>query len=183
MSYFNVGLIPYNMTCKYKDEDILPAHDLVIRPLLNVASECFVYGIKKDSEFFQRHSDILIKDKNKYKVALTKEVIKGNETFWNTGCWIRGSVVIVLKKNSINLEEILHHCYRPSQRSSPYTGNSISAVKYCEKLASEDKIAICLPASNGVDWIQIHGSEELIDSLYDKAEILCNELDLWDKQE
>lgn len=183
MSFFNVGLLPYGMIFKIKDEDVLPVHDFVIRPLLDVASECFVYGIKMDSEFFNKHSGMLIKEKSKYKLDLNKELIKGHEGFWNSGCWSRGSIVIVLEIDSTDFEKILRYCYRPSQMSSPYTGNSVSAVKYCEKLATQNKIAICLSASNGIEWMQIHASEEIIESLYEKAEVLCKELDLWDKQE
>ena len=142
----------------------------------------FVDGIMTDSEFFNKYSDVLIREKSKYKLDLNKELIKGHEGFWNACCWARGSIVIVLEADPNIFEEILTHCYRPSQMDSPYTGNSVSAVKYCEKLAIQGKIAISLSASNGIDWMQINASEKIIDALYEKAEILCQELDLWDKQ-
>lgn len=78
LDHFFVNLIP-NGYYDYEENEVLPAHELILRPLLLCAKECYVYGLKKDTELFQQCTDILSFTRNKYKLDLKKEVIEGYE--------------------------------------------------------------------------------------------------------
>lgn len=78
LDQFFINLIP-NEYYDYEENEALPVHELILRPLLLCAKECYVYGLKKDTELFQQCTDILSFTRNKYKLDLKKEVIKGYE--------------------------------------------------------------------------------------------------------
>src|ERR1700724_1147297 len=108
-----VSLTPSDIRHHYPMNEVLPAHDFVIRPLLNDSKEALVYGIKKESDLFRNNSEILINDRGKFKFDKSKECMKGHEYLWNVTRWARGSIVLILETNRINFSVIFKYCYRP----------------------------------------------------------------------
>ncbi|HEY9171861.1 MAG TPA: hypothetical protein VI136_06220 [Verrucomicrobiae bacterium] len=81
--HFFVCLTPESIRHHYVESAPLPAHELVLRPLLNATSDCWVYGLKPDSPILQRSSRILRLEKGKHRVLLSEEPILGHELLWN----------------------------------------------------------------------------------------------------
>jgi len=172
----------------YEEKSVLRAHELVIRPLLDKSDEVFVYNGQKD-EFFlygkMNYSiklaeiNILIKDKGKYKFDKTKECILGNEYLWNATTWKRGSIVFILENEKIDFSKLFKNTYRPRISTTPNSGNNSSATKKCREEAEKGKIAICLPASNGLEWMSIYAKGKLFQDIVEQAEINCNEQDYY----
>jgi hypothetical protein len=175
----NISLTPSNIRHHYEATETLPAHDLVIKTLLDNCKEAYVYGIKKESELFKNNANILISDKGKFKFDTTKECLKGHEYLWNVTGWKRGSIVIILERDKINFSEIFRNCYRPGLCATPNSGNSLSATKKCKEAAAENNMGICFPASNGIEWIQIYASQELTNQLLQNAKNYCQEKDYY----
>lgn len=146
-----------------------PIHDLIIRPLLENCKEAFIYGLSKESELYQKNSDILINDKKKFKLDLSKECIKGHEHLWNATGWERGSIVIILENNESLFKDIFKNCYEPGLCATPNSGNSLSAARKCKEEALKSNIAICFPASNGIEWMQIYATPQLTEKLLQEA--------------
>jgi hypothetical protein len=151
----------------YDERSSLPAHELVIRPLLKESIDAFVYRSTKDEFFLYGKMqvpikldeiDILIKDKGKFKFDRTKECISGNEYLWNATTWKRGSIVIIVEPSKIDFQAIFENCYRPGLSATPNAGNTLSATKKCKDEAKKNNIGICFPASNGLEWMQIYAS-------------------------
>jgi len=172
----------------YDEKSILPAHELVIRPLLEKSVEVFVYNGRKDEFFLYgkmnypiklEEIDILIKNKGKYKFDKTKECILGNEYLWNARTWKRGSIVFVLKDGQIDFSKLLKNTYRPGLSSTPNSGNNASAIKKCKEEAEKGNIAICLPASNGLEWMSIYAKGNLFRDIVEQAKNNCNEKDYY----
>ncbi len=157
----------------YKENNLLPANKLVIKPLLEKCISAYVYGIKKDSDLFKSNSDILINEKGKFKLDTLKECVIGHEYLWNATGWKRGSIIIILNHRQINWEEIFKNTYNPAYSDTPNSGNSISATKKCREESDKGNIAICFPASNGVEWMQIYANNIIFDEIMNIAEINC----------
>lgn len=172
LNHFFVSLIP-NQFQDYNEYSSLPAHDLILRPLLLYATDCYIYGIKKNSELFQQCSNILTFSRNKYKIDLNQEVIKGYEQLWNVTGWERGSSVIVIEPEQFKNLNIFTHCYDPDIWDNPNTGESVAAVKYCQKVAKQGKVALCLSASNGIEWMKIYALDNILEELYVHATKEC----------
>ncbi len=176
----------------YDEEIVLPAHELVIRPLLDKSEEVFVYNGRKDEFFLYgkmnypiklAEINILIKDKGKYKFDKTKECILGNEYLWNATTWKRGSIVFILENGKIDFSKLFKNTYRPGISATPNSGNNLSATKKCREEAEKGKIAICLPASNGLEWMSIYAKGKLFLDIVEQAEKNCNEQDYYKLKE
>ncbi|MET1122160.1 hypothetical protein [Priestia megaterium] len=169
MDHFFVRLIP-NGFYDYEESRALPAHDLVLRPLLSCATEGYVYGLKKDTELFHQCADILSLTHNKYQLDLTKEVIKGYEQLWNATGWQRGSILIFLEPKKLKELNIFTVCYDPGILDNPNTGENSAAIRFCENVVSKKKlVGLCFSASNGIEWMKIYAEKDLLKDLYECA--------------
>jgi hypothetical protein len=160
----------------YEVESRLPAHSLVIKPLIEKSLFTYVYGLKKDDELVKLNTDILIADKGKYKFDISKECVIGHEKLWNLTGWKRGSIIIVIEKDKINFSEIFKNTYNPRLLNTPNSGNTISAIKKCKEEAEKDNIAICLSASNGMEWLQIFAKGETFKAIVNEAKNYCKRI-------
>jgi len=172
----------------YDERSSLPAHELVVRPLLEKSIDAFVYrGTKEDFFIYGKMQvpirleviDVLIKEKGKFKFDKTKECILGNEYLWNATTWKRGSIIIILQKGEINFSELFKNTYRPGLSETPNSGNNLSATKKCREEAEKGNIAICLPASNGIEWMTIYANGQLFESIVNEAYSNCEEKDYY----
>ncbi|MFV5698389.1 hypothetical protein ACM55H_08455 [Flavobacterium sp. ZT3R17] len=175
----------------YDEKNVLPAHELVIRPLLEKSTDAFVYRGTKDEYFLYgkmqvpiklEEIDILIKDRGKFKFDKKKECILGNEYLWNATTWKRGSIIFILKDGQINFSELFKNTYRPGKSATPNSGNNASATKKCREEAEKGNIAICLPASNGLEWMTIYAKGDIFKDIIEQAEKNCNEKDYYKRK-
>jgi hypothetical protein len=158
----------------------VPAHDFVLKPLLENCLYSYVYGIKESNELYQKNRDILIREKGRYRLDTTKECVYGHEHLWSATGWERGSIIIILKNNTNLFNEIFKYTYNPCFFATPNMGNTISAVKKCREEMENGNTGICLSASNGMEWIQIYARQENIDELFELAEKNCKRMDYSD---
>ena len=170
----------------YEEKDKLPAHELVIRPLLEHSIDAYIYKGTKE-EFFLcgkmqvpiqlMQEDILISDKGKFKFDKTKECISGHEYLWNAAMWKRGSIIIVLDNDPDLFREIFKHTYNPELQATPNAGNSASAIKKCKEEMEKGRIAVCLSASNGIEFMQIYVGQGKTNEMLEMAEKNCQKVD------
>ena len=175
----SVSLTPFDIRHYYDVNSSLPAHDFVIRKLLANCKDAYVYGLKKESELFINNANILINDRGKYKFDISQECVKGHEYLWNVTGWKRGSIVIIIDENKFDFQTVFKNCYRPALSATPNTGNTLSATKKCKEEATKNNIAICFPASNGLEWMQIYATPEMTEQLLREAKIFCKEKDYY----
>lgn len=169
LDHFFVNLIP-NGYYDYEENEVLPAHELILRPLLLCAKECYVYGLKKDTELFQQCNDILSFTRNKYKLDLKKEVIKGYEQLWNATGWQRGSILIFLEPEKLKKLNIFTSCYDPSISENPNSGESAAAIRFCKDIVTKEKlVGLCFSASNGIEYMKVYAGNDTFKELYECA--------------
>lgn len=171
LDHFVVNLIP-NGFYGYEESEELPAHDLILRPLLSCATECYVYGLKEDTELFHQCTDILSSTRSKYQLDLKKEVIKGYEQLWNATGWQRGSILIFIEPEKLKELNIFPSCYDPSILENPNSGESIAAIKFCKNVINKEKIVgLCFSASNGIEWMKVYAEKDILKGLYECARV------------
>src|SRR5207253_1965152 len=110
----------------------LSVHEHVIRPLLERATECRVYGLTRYPQMRRLAKRILVKEKGWWRLDLTQEVIKGYEPLWNASC-ARGSLVIVVPINPKESRAMFRHTSKPNFWSSVYQiqqANARAAVRF-----------------------------------------------------
>ncbi|MHA7098799.1 hypothetical protein [Priestia aryabhattai] len=169
MDHFFVNLIP-NGFYDYEENEALPAHELILRPLLLCAKECYVYGLKKDTELFQQCADILSPNHNKYKLDLNQEVIKGYEQLWNATGWQRGSILIFLELEKLKKLNIFTSCYNPSIFENPNSGESAATIRFCKDVVTKEKlVGFCFSASNGIEYMKVYAENGTLKELYECA--------------
>jgi hypothetical protein len=161
---------------QYDGKSKLPAHDFVLKPLLDNCIYSYVYGIKDNNELYINNKNILIKEKGKYKLDTTKDCINGHEYFWSAIKWERGSIIIILEGIKI-FNEIFKYTYNPSISGTPNSGNTISAIKKCKDEMEKGNIGIIFPASNGMEWMQIYIKQGNWEKLFKMAEENCKTVD------
>ncbi|MED4002544.1 hypothetical protein [Priestia aryabhattai] len=163
MNHFFVRLIP-NGYYDYEENEALPAHELILRPLL------LLYGLKKDTELFQQCTDIFSFTRNKYKLESKKEVIKGYEQLWNATGWQRGSILIFLESEKLKKLNIFTSCYDPSISENPNSGESAAAIRFCKDVVTKEKlVGLCFSASNGIEYMKVYAESDTLKELYECA--------------
>ena len=117
----------------------------------------------------------MIYEKGKHKLDLTKECVIGHEDLWYANKWKRGSIIIILKNNLEIFENVFKYVFNPGISGTPNSGNTSSAIKKCKDEMKNGNIGICLPASNGIDWMQIYIKQENMDKIFEIADRNCKE--------
>lgn len=138
-----------------------PAHREVLEPLLEAANEGWVYGLNPSRKPYQEASEFLKKEKGKYRVLLGGNLIDGYEYFWNATGWERGTVLLLLPRNKIDIKRVFSHCKSVSVMTNFMAGHTPAAIRYARsKVVSSDMIACCFSASNGFEWMDIFAKPE-----------------------
>jgi hypothetical protein len=186
----HLTLINWATERDYKETDHLQVHEQVIRPLFNASMETYVYrGTAKPRKYYtgdiipgseplELENESILKPANgKYIFDKTKECITGHEYLWNVKRYKRGSIVMILK-NNFDFSEIFKHCYNPGDLSNPNTGQSPGLVRLCKKIRREkNAITAVLSASNGIQYMTIYASDEVIEKIKSLADSLCKSWD------
>ena len=161
-------------TCRRSPDGdgIIPAHSMVIRPLLASATEAYVWPESTNTTPVEYPSDILTRERGRYRFDLTQDVLSGYERFWNASGGRRGAIVIRLAEEPPNLVEIFMHCSPPLVYSSRYQltkDGAQAAIRYCDKCISDDDLAFYLSNSNGIEHLSVFAAESKILRLYQTA--------------
>jgi hypothetical protein len=178
-------LINYTTERDYKETDHLQAHERVVRPLFNASTKAYIYrSTAKPRKYYTgdiipgsgplelKDESILKPEKGKYIFDKTQECITGHEYLWNATRHKRGSIVLVLE-NDFDFREIFPHCFAPGNLLNPNTGQSTGSVRLCKKIREENAIAAVFSASNGIQYMTIYASDEVIEKIRSLADSLC----------
>jgi hypothetical protein len=155
-----------------KEDAHLPAHDLVLRPLLAKAVECRVYGVSRKSRLSTFLEELGERRGRVWHLDVTRELICGYEPLWNAECEHQG-IAIASRLSLDETQPILDSCGCPDawgSRSQLCEGSSGAAVSYCFEVAeSAEVFAFMIPGSNGLEWIDVFADKERLPILWDQA--------------
>jgi len=164
--HFSVQLAPSN----YDVHASLEAHETVLRPLLHVAEECWVYGLSSESSLCPGSSAILEARRGKHRIRSNVEAILGHELLWNARGGQRGTIVIVVSSQSLLTAEVFRHCSRPYVVGNVGAGHTPSALRFAKQvLQVPDRVSLLFSRTNGLDSIDIFAEPDLASSLFKLA--------------
>jgi hypothetical protein len=168
---FTIGMLSQDE--KWADEHTAhPAHDAILRPLLAASSECWVYGLKPDSEAQVAASEILVAERGKYRVNADGDPVVGYEYFWNARGGKRGTIVIIIPAERFP-REIFLHCRGAWVFNNYRAGHTPAAINFAKKKAKEGSVVVCLPRNNGFEWAEVLAPEPLLLQLFIGALNAC----------
>lgn len=145
-------------------EESLPFHRRFIRPLLDIADECSVYGLRRGSPLLIACEAILQPAKGRHTLDLTQEVVSGYEMLWNAKAMERGSVVAIVKPSAFN-RSMLKYALRFMIVSNPGSIQTPAAVRQCRAAAKAGKLAFSFSRHNSMN-VQIYGPPLVLQRLY-----------------
>jgi hypothetical protein len=166
---FTVSLVS-RRHADFEPEDKLPAHRNVLLPALNVATECWVYDIRKSSPAYRVAAKILTASKGKYLVNTMGDSVTGRERFWNVQGGERGTIVIVVPAAKFNAKEIFSACYGAWVFDNFLVGHTPSAARLARQQSATGKhVCLCLPRNNGIEWMEVFAKPSSAERLFDIA--------------
>jgi hypothetical protein len=145
-------------------EESLPFHRRFIRPLLDMADECVIYGLSKRSPLLSRCEDILSPERGRHILDLTQEVVLGYEPLWNAKASERGSIVAVVRSSAFD-RSILKYALRFMIIGNPGVIQTPAAVRQCRASAKTGKLAFSFSRHNSMN-VQIYGPPLVLQRLY-----------------
>jgi hypothetical protein len=148
-----------------REHERIPAHRLVVEPLVAAADEIRVYACPKDSTIRDELTAVSQPRRGFLDLSLECELVRGRERFWNAAGWKRGAITLLCRAPELNLREIFRYCEGPFVWASSYQmekGTPRSAIRYCRTSATGDLIAFSFSASGGIKTLNVFAESELL---------------------
>lgn len=175
---FTVRVVPSAawLAIRSQQNQPLPWHDSVLRPLLAVATQAWAYELKPGSETFESASGIVERKAGKYAVDLSGEAVKGHELFWNASGGKRGSILLVIPAKDFPGSEIFPHCQKAFLINNSTVPHTPAAIRYARAIVdSESSVCCLLSRTNGLEWISFYASHDILSPLLQQAKDLIPE--------
>jgi hypothetical protein len=166
-STFSVSLVAHS---RYREGAKMPAHERVLRPLLDTATECWVYGMPRSGDVARAAAGLLEPERGKHRVRLGGDVLTGRELFWNAQGGRRGTIVILTPRGNFDAERIFRGGLETFVFTNFRSAHTPAAIRFArERACAEDLVAVCLPRNNGIEWMDIHVRPAIAVELFDVA--------------
>lgn len=136
----------------------VPAHRLVIEPIVKKATEVRIYASPKTAEFAAHIWGIGMEGRDHVDIDLSLEVVRAHEWLWNADGWSRGAIVVAARLTDEDFAEIFHWCDGPGTWSSMAEvkkGTPAAATKYARATALNGLTALSFSASNGLQLMDV----------------------------
>ncbi len=115
---FSVDTCPGSLIGNEESKRV-PAHRLIVQPLIAAASEIRIFSMPKDTEIRTLIGPIIVDQRGTIELDLTKELVKGYEALWNATSWRRGAIAIRLRASQLNWEAFFGSCAGPHIWAAP----------------------------------------------------------------
>ncbi len=157
----------------YRDEwdCSLSLHQDVLIPLIASSVDCRLYGPVIEPRLAECLETRWKSGKrNTFELVEKNDPIRGQEVVWNGSCGIRGTIVIAVPGDAATacFSSFSITTSKPYLMSSLYQlkkGHTSSAIRYAQKIARKGLVAICLPSTNGCQWVDVFAAPKLFPAL------------------
>jgi hypothetical protein len=165
---FTIGMVPRNR--EFGPEESLPSHTTILRPVLTVATDCWVYDLKPRGAVYKSAAGILQPEKGRFRVRLEGDPISGRELFWNADSGRCGTIVILVPVDRFPAEKVFRACNGVWVFMNFLAGHTPAATRYARTQVDSGKfIAACLPRNNGIEWLDLFAEPQLALKLFNLA--------------
>ena len=160
---------------RYDEDARLPAHDKVLRPLLQAATECWAYGVRPGSDVDRAAKGLLQAARGKHRVSLDDDPLTGHEQFWNAQGGRRGTIVILTQRARFDAAKLFRGCREAFVLTNFRSAHTPAALRFArERARVDDMVAVCLPRNNGIEWMDVHVRPALALEFFDVARVACS---------
>lgn len=159
----------------------LPAHALVLEPLVGAASEIRVHGYPAASDAPRLPPVVAVETTRDRIIDTTREIVRGYECFWNAGHWTRGAVSLRVLHDAVDWPAILTWTEYSGQSSRTSLRKAVpsAAIHYAERQARGPHSVVTLTASNGLSPLAIWAPPERCEELDALAQATCRRFVRW----
>lgn len=174
---FQVKVVPSDLWWGMlsSQDQSLPWHETVLRPILQAATEAWAYELPEGSEVLQSAGALVTKKQGKFSIDLTAEPIRGHELFWNASGGKRGSIVIVLPRAGFPAREVFPHCHKVQVIGNPSAAHTPSALRFARAKLSDGRNWVCVfPRNNGFEYFDLYAPQGDIVPLFSHASALVH---------
>lgn len=172
---FTVTVIPQDvyLASRANPAMALECHETVLRPLLQSATEVWVYGLKEGSSAMKAAQGMVKRSAGKHLIApdtpTDADLIRGRERFWNAAGGQRGSVVLWLEAGRLPTG-IFAHCERAYVLNNPAAAHTPAAFQWVKTaVTSGTTVAAMVSCTNGMQWLSFHAAPSLLCALFAQA--------------
>jgi hypothetical protein len=138
--------------------DRLPAHRLVVEPIIRNATEMRIFGLPNESDLYADVMTIGVKTVGYINIDLSNEVVRGHEAIWNATAWRRGAIVLAATLKDEDLADIFQWCDGPGtwcSMAEMRKGTPAPAITRARAIAANGALGFSFSASNGLQWVDI----------------------------
>jgi hypothetical protein len=169
---FTVRVVPSAdwLAIRQHQNQPLPWHESVLRPILKATVSAWVYELGEESPVLAAARTILRRDRGKYAIDLSSEPILGHELLWNASGGVRGSIVLTMPVSQFPGPEIFQHCQDAFVVGNSTVPHTPSAVRLARSAVADGQTLCCLLSrTNGFEWMSIHSSPANLERLLVEA--------------
>lgn len=159
----------------------LPPHDLILRPILQVADLAVVLGVPGDSRAVREAAAILAQERGRLRLTLDREVIRGYERLWNAGSGQRGTIAIKSRITDERLDVLFRFCgnaWRWEPKAEREVFGSASLRFAASEVAPGCRVFL-LSRSNGIQWLGVYALPDESQRLFESAQRRCKPFKRW----
>lgn len=175
---FQVKVVPTDIwwSMLATQDQPLPWHETVLRPILQSATQAWAYELPEGSAVQRSAGAIVAKRQGKFALDLGAELIHGHELFWNASGGQRGSIAIVSPVAAFPGSKVFPHCHKALVVGNPSVAHSPSALRFAKaKLASGNNVVCVFPRNNGFEYFDLYVPQQAILTLFSQALALVPE--------
>lgn len=154
----------------------LPAHRLVVEPLVAAATEIHVYAAGGERPLEALLLTLAVRHSRHFEIAPSPTLVRDHPELWNAKAWQLGAVVMATKIDDESLTGIFRYCQGPevwASRRQLLKGSPDSAIRTCERFAQQGLRAVLFGASNGIEWLNLFAPLRDAGHCHDLAEANC----------
>lgn len=156
-------------------DDSIPPHNLIVRPIVEQATEGWLFRPPRKSYAMKQAKDIIVREGKRWRLSVDKEIIRGYEALWNSAAGDRGTVVLLSRIASEQLTELFSYCGKAWtwDTSSERAVFTAPALKYATDHATDQDRVFIFSLTNGIEWMGIYSHHEDNERLFAKAQAAC----------
>jgi hypothetical protein len=159
----------------------LPAHDLILRPILREANLAVLLDAPVESEVVRKAASIVSRERDRFRIALDREVIRGSEELWNTGYGARGTIAIKSRISEEKLAGLFAFCgsawrWKVASERKVFGDR---ALRFASAEVAPDQRVFLLSRSNGIQWLGVYAVPNESERLFSVAEEVSKPFKRW----
>ena len=157
---------------RYSDNERIPAHQLVIEPLIAAAVELRLIAGGTDPDLQRLAESLGSPRRGGISFDLSRQVLRRAEELWNATGGRRGDLILACDPARVHLPTVLRWCQGPFIWASEYQllkGMTREGLRTSRNLAQKGRLVFIFPRSSGIQWMEVFATKPHLIAAYSAA--------------